>query len=89
MLRCRRREPSKFRGVQGTAVVGIMGMTVASTGASEKTLVREGIPFDKVYLHANNHAGYYPGAGTIDIKLLFSPKVRQDASRDRRRRLTS
>ncbi len=56
------REPSTFRGVQGTAVVGIMGLTVASTGANEKTLKRVGIPYTRVYTHANNHAGYYPGA---------------------------
>ena len=42
------REPSVFRGVQGTAVVGVMGMTVAATGASEKTLKRVGIPYSKV-----------------------------------------
>jgi NADPH-dependent 2,4-dienoyl-CoA reductase/sulfur reductase-like enzyme len=52
-----------------------MGMTVASTGASEKVLKRVGIPYRKVYTHGNNHAGYYPGAGVIDIKLLFSPTV--------------
>ncbi|KAG1659070.1 hypothetical protein FOA52_012071 [Chlamydomonas sp. UWO 241] len=66
-------EPGRFRGVQGTAVVGVMGMTLAQTGASEKTLKRVGIPYQKVYTHANNHAGYYPGAGAVDIKLLFSP----------------
>ncbi len=70
------REPSSFRGVQGTAVVGLFGMTLASTGASEKALVRAGLPFKRVYAHINNHAGYYPGATTIDIKLLFDPKVR-------------
>lgn len=65
---------STFRGVQGTSVVGIFGMTLASTGASEKTLKRVGIPYKKIYIHANNHAGYYPGALAIDLKLLFSPE---------------
>jgi rhodanese-related sulfurtransferase len=48
-------------------------MTVASTGASEKGLVRAGIErFAKVYLHPGHHASYYPGAQPIHLKLLFS-----------------
>ncbi len=62
-----------FRGVQATAVVGVVGMTVASTGASEKGLLRAGVKnFAKVYLHPGHHAGYYPGARAIHLKLLFS-----------------
>jgi NADPH-dependent 2,4-dienoyl-CoA reductase/sulfur reductase-like enzyme/rhodanese-related sulfurtransferase len=62
-----------FRGVQATAVVGVLGLTVASTGASEKGLKRTGVTdFDKVYLHVGHHAGYYPGARLIHLKLLFS-----------------
>ncbi|MBI5505869.1 MAG: FAD-dependent oxidoreductase [Deltaproteobacteria bacterium] len=65
--------PAAFRGVQATAVVGVVGMTVASTGASEKGLVRAGVKnFAKVYLHPGHHAGYYPGARAIHLKLLFS-----------------
>jgi len=68
----------KFRGVQGTSVVGVLGMTLASTGTSEKTLKRinessEEIPYRKVYVNAPNHASYYPGAKEMLIKLLFSP----------------
>ncbi|MFC2019463.1 FAD-dependent oxidoreductase [Chloroflexota bacterium] len=67
----------RFRGTQGTAVCQVFDMTVALTGASEKTLKRptsEGppIPFDKIYLHTRHHAGYLPGAKDITIKLLFS-----------------
>ena len=64
---------TQFRGVQGTAVVGVLGMTVAATGASEKSLRRAGrSDFAKVYLHPGHHAGYYPGAQPIHVKLLFS-----------------
>ncbi len=64
---------TKFRGVQATAVVGVLGLTAASTGASEKGLRRAGITnFEKVYLHPGHHAGYYPGARPIHLKLLFS-----------------
>ena len=62
-----------FRGVQATAVVGVLGLTVASTGASEKGLRRAGVTsFQKVYLHPGHHAGYYPGARQIHLKLVFS-----------------
>jgi NADPH-dependent 2,4-dienoyl-CoA reductase/sulfur reductase-like enzyme/rhodanese-related sulfurtransferase len=65
--------PTHFRGVQATAVVGVLGLTVASTGASEKGLRRAGVTgFQKVYLHPGHHAGYYPGAHPIHLKLLFS-----------------
>ena len=62
-----------FRGVQATAVVGVFGLTVASTGASEKGLRRSGTTgFARVYLHPGHHAGYYPGARPVHLKLLFS-----------------
>ena len=62
-----------FRGVQATAVCGVFDLTAASTGASEKMLNRQGIDdYQAVYLHPGNHVGYYPGATSIHIKLLFS-----------------
>jgi NADPH-dependent 2,4-dienoyl-CoA reductase/sulfur reductase-like enzyme/rhodanese-related sulfurtransferase len=63
---------STFRGVQGTAVCGVFGLTIASTGANEKTLQRLGWDYSKVYLHPGHHVGYYPNAKPIDLKLLFS-----------------
>jgi NADPH-dependent 2,4-dienoyl-CoA reductase/sulfur reductase-like enzyme/rhodanese-related sulfurtransferase len=63
---------SRFRGTQGTSVIGVFGATVATTGASEKLLVRLGQKdFEKVYLFPNSHAGYYPGAKTIVMKVIF------------------
>ncbi|MFA7233055.1 MAG: FAD-dependent oxidoreductase [Terrimicrobiaceae bacterium] len=63
---------ARFRGVQGTAVCGIFDIAVASTGASEKSLLRAGITdYEKVYLHPANHVGYYPGAKPVHLKLLF------------------
>ena len=69
----------RFRGIQATAVCGILGLTVASTGATEKFLNKiaatgETGPYEKVYLHPDHHAGYYPDAKTITIKLIFSKK---------------
>jgi len=65
---------STFRGVQGTAIVKVFDLTVANTGASEKTLVRLDIPYEKIYIHPSSHAGYYPGAGDLTLKLLFGPE---------------
>jgi NADPH-dependent 2,4-dienoyl-CoA reductase/sulfur reductase-like enzyme/rhodanese-related sulfurtransferase len=63
---------SRFRGTQGTSVIGIFGATVAATGANEKLLTRLGQKdFEKVYLFPNSHAGYYPGAKTIVLKVIF------------------
>lgn len=64
--------PASFHGTQGTAICGVFGLAVASTGASEKVLQRAGITdYEKLYLHAGNHAGYYPGAEKIHLKLIF------------------
>jgi len=53
-------------------VVGVFGLTVATTGASEKGLRRSGVTDTAcVYLHPGHHAGYYPGAKPIHLKLLF------------------
>lgn len=61
-----------FHGTQGTAICGIFDLAVASTGASEKALQRAGImDYEKIHLHAAHHAGYYPGAERIHLKLVF------------------
>jgi rhodanese-related sulfurtransferase len=66
---------SRFRGVQGTAICGLFDLTVAQTGATEKSLRRSGITdYQKVYLHPKHHVGYYPGAQTLHLKLLFHSK---------------
>lgn len=65
---------SKYRGTQGTAVLGLFGLTAAMTGASEKTLQRSNHPYRMVYVHPTDHAGYYPGAEQMSLKLLFDPE---------------
>jgi len=63
---------SRFRGTQGTAIIGLFEGTAAWTGASEKTLKRIGDgDYEKIYLYPNSHAGYYPGAKPIAMKVLF------------------
>lgn len=65
---------ARYRGSQGSAVVGLFDLTLASTGASEKSLRKAGIPYLKIYTHSPHHAGYYPGASLISLKLLFAPR---------------
>ena len=63
---------SRFRGTQGTAIIGLFEGTAAWTGASEKTLKQIGDKdYEKIYLYPNSHAGYYPGAKPIAMKVLF------------------
>jgi rhodanese-related sulfurtransferase len=63
----------RYRGTQGTAIVGVFDRTAAMTGASEKALRRANRSFRKVYVHPTHHAGYYPGAEAMTLKLLFDP----------------
>jgi len=71
---CLKRSPMRFRGIQGTAVCGAFGLTVAATGATEKALLAAGqTDYQKVYLHPGNHASYFPDAKPIHLKLLFAP----------------
>ena len=63
---------ASFRGTQGTSILKLFDATIAQTGVSEKTLKRLGeTDYEKVYIYPNSHAGYYPGAKILVIKLLF------------------
>lgn len=64
---------ASYRGSQGTAICKVFGLTAASTGLNEKTLLASGMRWQKLYLHGNDHAAYYPGTTPIHFKLLFSP----------------
>ncbi len=64
---------TRYRGTQGTAIVGLFGKSAAMTGLSAKAAQRLNISYETVYVHPNHHAGYYPGAETMTLKLLFSP----------------
>jgi len=63
---------SHYRGTQGTSIIEIFGAAVAWTGANEKTLKSLGdTDFEKIYIYPNSHAGYYPGAKPIAMKVIF------------------
>lgn len=64
---------ASYGTTQGTAICRVGQHTVASTGANEKTLQRLNKAYNKVYVHGNDHAGYYPGASMMTLKILFAP----------------
>jgi len=66
--------PSTYRGSQGTAIVQVFDWVLACTGANERKLRQCGIPYEKIYLHPTHHAGYYPGAMPLHMKVMFSPE---------------
>ena len=67
----------KYKGSLGTAIIKIFELTAASTGLNERTLKQLNIPYEKIYLHPNNHAAYYPGASPISIKALYNKENKQ------------
>ena len=63
---------ARYRGTQGTSICQIFEGVIAQTGASEKVLKQVGdTDFERIYLYVNSHAGYYPGAKMLAIKVLF------------------
>lgn len=64
---------SVYRGTQGTAICKVFDLAAGTTGLNEKALRRLGRPYEKVFLHPASHAGYYPGAFPLSLKLLFEP----------------
>jgi len=65
--------PGADRGVNGTAIVGVFGLQVATTGWNEKRLRAANRPYLAVHTHPGSHAGYYPGADGMALKLLVDP----------------
>ncbi|MEG1811500.1 MAG: FAD-dependent oxidoreductase [Clostridia bacterium] len=65
-----------YNGTQGTSVAKVFDLTAASTGSNEKTLIKrdllKGRDYESLYITQNSHAGYYPGAAPMTLKLLFS-----------------
>lgn len=66
----------RYEGTQGTSVAKVFDLTAASTGANEKALIKngmkKGVDYESVIITQNSHAGYYPGAVPMTLKLLFS-----------------
>lgn len=63
--------PSIYKQTQGSAILKIFDMTVATTGINEKTAQRIGLAYDKIFTYSASHASYYPGAQMMSIKTIF------------------
>lgn len=66
---------SEYNGTQGSAVLKLFDMTVATTGLNEKGAKSEGMDYDKTYIYSGSHASYYPGANNMSIKALWDKKT--------------
>ena len=66
-------EQTKYEGSIGTSIAKVFDMTVAATGLPAKRLRQMGIPYLSATIHSGSHAGYYPGALQMAIKVTFSP----------------
>jgi NADPH-dependent 2,4-dienoyl-CoA reductase/sulfur reductase-like enzyme len=62
---------SRYNGVLGAAVLKVFDLTVAFVGLTEKQLKNTDTKYEKIYIHPNNHAGYYPGAIPVSLKVIF------------------
>jgi CoA-disulfide reductase len=65
---------SVYTGTQGSSILKVFDLTVASTGVNEKTAQRLGLDYDKSFTFSVNHASYYPGASNMAIKTIFEKK---------------
>lgn len=63
--------PAKYRGTQGSSVMKLFDMTVASTGLNEAAAKDAGLEYDKIHIFSPSHATYYPGAANLTLKVLF------------------
>ncbi|MFD0619484.1 CoA-disulfide reductase [Paenibacillus sp. GCM10027629] len=66
-----------YAGALGTAIVKVFDLTAAVTGSNEKTLSKLGIDYEVIHVHPSSHAGYYPGASPISLKLVFNKETGQ------------
>ncbi len=66
---------SEYTGTQGSAVLKLFDMTVATTGLNERSAQAKGIDYDKTYIYLASHASYYPGGNMMSIKALWDKKT--------------
>ena len=67
--------PSTYNGTQGTSVLKLFDMTIATTGLNEKMAKDLGLDYDKTYTYSASHASYYPGASMLSVKVLWDKQT--------------
>lgn len=65
----------KYQGILATAVAKVFDLAVGSTGLNEKTLKAEKLTYESIHIHPSSHAGYYPNATTLSLKILYNPQT--------------
>lgn len=65
----------KYQGTMGTSIAKVFDLTVAATGNNEKILKRLGVSYEVIHIHPSSHAGYYPSAAPIALKLIFDKET--------------
>ena len=65
--------PSEYKGTLGASVVKVFGLTAATVGLNEKAAKAAGVKYERIVGYWGNHAGYYPGAQNMTVKVLFDP----------------
>ncbi|MEC0306912.1 CoA-disulfide reductase [Paenibacillus lautus] len=68
---------NSYKGTLGSSIAKVFELTVAATGINEKRLKQVSAPYQAIHIHPSSHAGYYPGAYPISLKLLFHPETGQ------------
>ena len=68
---------AEYTGTQGSSVLKLFDMTVATTGLNEKSAAAAGIDYDKTYTYSASHAAYYPGGSNMSIKTLWDKKTKK------------
>lgn len=68
---------NSYKGTLGSSIAKVFDLTVAATGINEKRLKQVSAPYHAIHIHPSSHAGYYPGAYPISLKLLFHPETGQ------------
>ncbi|MEG1427876.1 MAG: FAD-dependent oxidoreductase, partial [Oscillospiraceae bacterium] len=67
--------PSVYTGTQGSSILKVFDLTVASTGINEKTAKRMGLNYEKSFTYSGNHAGYYPDSANMSVKIIFEKET--------------
>lgn len=70
-------KPTAYKGTLGTSIAKVFDLTVSATGNNEKTLKQLGVNYKAVHVHPGSHAGYYPGASPVSLKMTFDPETGQ------------
>lgn len=65
----------KYKGTYGTSVVRSFELYAAAVGMNEKMMIAKKLPYACIHIHPGSHAGYYPGAKSVHLKLIFNPKT--------------